>query len=257
MRQPQILFGHHVTQMPAIARFVDHGRFQVSFAPFEAVDARWFDLVVPLRLDQMPAARAALARAKDGRHRAVLPTPGMVDLIDDKLAFNEWLIAQGFGDAVPPLLGELPDRYPYIRKTRHGTFGQGIRIVHGPEDGDEPVPGTFTQAIAQGRYEWVLHLLRVDGRIRYRLCYRYDMIEEATVRGQGHEPAETVPDDPGDALPLCEAILDALGFEGTCCFNYKRDAGGRVQLIELNPRFGGSLVGEVTAYIAAYLAALG
>jgi hypothetical protein len=257
MTLPQVLFGHHSTIMPAIAGLVDHGRFQLSFAPFEAVDARWFDLVVPLRLEQFPAARAALARVNDGRRRALLPEAALVELIDDKLLFNRWLIDHGFGAHVPTLLGNRPDRYPYIRKARRGTFGQGITLVQGPGEDDAPDPDSFAQAIAPGRYEWVLHLLRVDGRIRYQLCYRYDMVEEVSVRGQGQEASTTEPDDPGDALPLCEAILDRLGFAGTCCFNYKRDADGRVQLIELNPRFGGSLVGGVTDYVAAHLAALG
>lgn len=251
----RILFGNHITQQPAITRFIDWNRFEPSFAPFEAVDVRAFDLVVPLRLDQLPAARGALAGGHDGRRRAILPSAELVALIDDKLVFNQWLVANGFDAYVPALLPDPPEHYPYIRKARHGTFGQGIRIVRGPEDGDLPVPGTFVQRIAQGRYEYVLHLLRVDGAIRYQLCYRYDMVDPATVRGQEHAAATTEPADPGAALDPCVAILEALAFEGTCCFNYKL-VDGTMQLIELNPRFGGSLVGEVSGYVAAHLAAL-
>jgi carbamoylphosphate synthase large subunit len=251
---PQILFGYHSTQMPAIARFIDHGRFQPSFAPFEAVDASRFDLIVPLRLDQLPAARDAAARA-GGKRRAVLPSAELVALIDDKLLFNRWLIDKGFGAYVPELLPDPPTIWPYIRKARHGTFGQGIRIVRGPQDADAPDPGTFVQRIIEGRYEYVLHLLRVGGRVHFQLCYRYDMLEPVSVRGQGQEAAATEPADPGPALEPCLQILEALGFEGTCCFNYKL-VDGAMQLIELNPRFGGSLVGEVTAYVAAHLAAI-
>lgn len=252
---PRILFGHHPTQMPAIARYIDHGRFEASFAPFDAVDPQAFDLIVPLRLDQLPAARAASARLFDGRRRAVLPSAEQVARIDDKLAFNRWLIDAGFGDLVPRLLPDPPDRYPYLRKARHGTFGQGIRIVQGPESEDRPDPDSFCQEIVEGRYEYVLHLLRVDGRIRYRLCYRYDMVAPVSIRGHGQEAAATEPADPGPALAPCTAILDALDYEGTCCFNYKLVDGG-MRVIELNPRFGGSLVGEVSAYVAAHLAAL-
>lgn len=251
---PQILFGYHSTQMPAIARFIDHHRFQASFAPFDAVDPDRFDLIVPLRLDQMPAARGAAARSS-GKRRAVLPPAELVELIDDKLRFNLWLVEQGFGAFVPELLPDPPTTYPYIRKARHGTFGQGIRIVRGPEDEDAPDPETFVQRIAEGRYEYVLHLLRVDGQVRFQLCYRYDMVEAMSVRGQGQEALSTEPAEPGRALEPCLAILHALDFEGTCCFNYKI-VDGAMQLIELNPRFGGSLVGEVTNYVAAHLDAL-
>src|SRR4051812_5472731 len=162
--RPQILFGYHSTQMPAIARYLDHARFQPSFAPFEAVDASRFDLIVPLRLDQLAAAREAAARA-GGKRRAVVPSAQVVQLIDDKLLFNRWLIDRGFGACVPELLPDPPETWPYIRKARHGTFGQGIRIVRGAEDGDTPEPGTFVQRIIEGRHEYVLHLLRVDGQV--------------------------------------------------------------------------------------------
>ena len=114
--------------------------------------------------------------------------------------------------------------------------------------------GGATVAV-EGADEHVLHLLRVGGRVRYRLCYRYDMADPLAVRGREATPRLIEPADPAPALGPCEAILDALGYEGTCCFNYKLE-GGRPMILELNPRFGGSLVGDVTAYLAAHLDAL-
>ena len=251
---PRILFGDHATQMPAIDRYIDHSRFDVRFASFDTVDFGPFDLVVPLRVDQIAPARAANA---DGRRRAVLPSPALVALCDDKLAFNERLIALGFGTVVPDLLGDTPDRYPYIRKARHGDFGAGCRIVRAPgEDGPAPIPDSFCQRAVEGPLEYVLHLLRVDGRIRFALAYCYDMADPLAVRGQAQRPSSIVPADPAPALDTCTAILAALDFEGTCCFNYKLEDGA-LRILELNPRFGGSLVGEVTAYVAALLEALG
>ena len=91
--------------------------------------------------------------------------------------------------------------------------------------------------------------------MRYSLCYRYDMGEPLSVRGRGAAPRLIEPADPAPAMGPCAAILDALAYEGTCCFNYKLE-GGRPMLLELNPRFGGSLVGDVTGYLQAHLAAL-
>jgi hypothetical protein len=107
----------------------------------------------------------------------------------------------------------------------------------------------------EGADEEVLHLLRVDGWISYALCYRYVMGGGLTVRGAVDRPLETVPADAEAAMAPCVAILDALDFEGTCCFNYKWQD-GRPMLLELNPRFGGSLVGDVSAYLEAHLGAL-
>lgn len=251
MALPRILFGNHSTQMPAIARYLDHQRFEASFAPFDAVDLTRFDLVVPLRVAQIDAARPAAAL-----RRAVLPTAQLVTLCDDKLALNHWLIDRGFGDLVPELFGPAPDVYPYIRKTRQGDFGFGCRMIHGPgEDDGIDDPYVFRQRAVQGPLEYVLHLLRVGGRIRFHVAYCYDMAQPLAVRGHADAAAAITPADPGAAYDACTAVLDAMGFEGTCCFNYKLEDGA-VRLLEINPRFGGSLVGEVSNYVAAHLEAL-
>lgn len=250
--RPLILFGDHRTQMPAIKNLIDHRRFDVRFAAFDAVDFRPFDLVVPLRVDQIEPARAANA---DGRRRAALPAPDLVELCDDKLAFNEKLIELGQSDAIPELLPDQPDRYPYVRKARRGDFGVGIRVVRGPGEDKPFIPDSFTQAAVEGADEYVLHLLRVDGQVRYSLCYRYDMGEPLAVRGEAAAARSITPADSEPALARCTAILDALDFEGTCCFNYKWE-GRALRILELNPRFGGSLVGDVTNYVQAHLEAI-
>lgn len=243
----RILFGPHPTQMPAIARYIDHDRFEASFAPLDAVDLSRFDLVVPLRVEQIEAARGG---------RTVLPSRELVALCDDKLALNRWLIEHGFGDAVPELLGREPDSFPYIRKTRRGDYGMGCRMIRGPGEDDGSVdPDVFRQRAVAGPLEYVLHLLRVDGRIRFHVAYAYDMGQPLGVRGEVDRPATIAPAEPGPVLDRCARILDAMGYEGTCCFNYKLEQ-GELRILEINPRFGGSLVGVVSDYLDAHLAAL-
>ncbi len=41
-------------------------------------------------------------------------------------------------------------------------------------------------------------------------------------------------------LDVFSSILAAIGFNGLCCFNYKV-ANGLPMILEINPRFGGSL----------------
>ncbi|MFD1612230.1 hypothetical protein ACFSCW_10490 [Sphingomonas tabacisoli] len=250
--RPRVLFGDHPTLKPTIERLIDHGRFEIAFGSLELPDIASFDLVVPLTIDQIVAARDANA---DGRRRAVVPDAELVEICDDKLLFCENMLAMGLGALLPELLPDPPNVFPYVRKPRRGEFGDGIRIVRRPEDDHDPSPHSFCQRPVEGAYEYVLHLLRVDGRIRYARCYRYLMADTLSVRGR-EQPALTIAEaEPGRALKPCADILERLGFEGTCCFNYKWEAGA-LRILELNPRFGGSLAGDVNAYVAAHLEAL-
>ncbi len=51
------------------------------------------------------------------------------------------------------------------------------------------------------------------------------------------------------------AVLQALDYSGTSCFNYKI-ADGKPKLFEINPRAGGSLRLDLNAYLDACIAAL-
>ena len=250
MTRPRVLFGEHSSQVPAIRAHLDADRWDATYGVIADADPLAFDLVVPLRVEEIAAARAANA---DGRRRACVPDAATVALCDDKLAFNRRLIALGFGAQVPALLPDPPDEWPFVRKARFGDYGQGVRLVRSPGD-DVAVPDSFCQRAVAGEAEDVLHFLRLDGAVRFAVSYRYTMGGALSVRGAVDRPLDTRPVDPAPGLDQCEPMLAALGFEGLGCFNYKW-VEGRAMVIELNPRFGGSLVGEVTAALDAMLAA--
>lgn len=252
MTRARVLFGEHSAQVPAIRAHLDTRRYAATYGVLAEADLLAFDLVVPLRIEEIAIARAANT---DGRRRACVPDMATVELCDDKLAFNERLVALGFGEMIPELLPDPPSGFPFIRKARRGDFGHGVRLVRSAKD-DVPMPGSFCQLAVPGNDEDVLHILRLDGRVRFAVSYRYTMAAALAVRGEADRPLSTVPVDPAPGLSACEPILDALGFEGLGCFNYKW-VNGRPMIIELNPRFGGSLVGEVNACLDAMLAAQG
>lgn len=244
-----ILFGYHPDWLGQIAAYIDHRRFQPSFAPFDHVDLSQYDLVVPLRIDQYVCVRDA-----DAPVRATVPSSPLVALCDDKLALACWMRDNGFG-AILPAFQTATRAYPHVRKARFGEFGLGTHIVHGPWDEVEDGDSHFRQQAVPGRLEYALHLLRIGGRVRYARCYRYDMGQALGVRGAALTPLDCQPVDPGPALAPCVELLAALDYEGLCCINYKIDR-GVLRVLEINPRFGGSLVEDVTAYVTAHLHAL-
>lgn len=238
----RVLVGEHGTQVPAIRAHLDHDRYDLTVGRLDTAVAEEFDLVVPLTIPQIAVARGL--NTADRPRRALVPDADVVALTDDKLAFNVRLIALGFGEHIPALLSDPPTRRPFIRKARRGDFGAGCRIVRAGEN-DEPIPDSFCQAVVEGAHEDVLHLIRANGIIQLAIAYRYDMGRPLTVRGAADRPVAITPVDPAPALKLCADILEALQFEGLGCFNLKWE-GDRPMILEINPRFGGSLVGEVT-----------
>ena len=246
-------FGLHGNWPDYIRQNID-ARYAPSFLDLSQADMDDFAAVIPLQIEHYPA----LARFPDLRGRKfILPSADVVALCDDKLRLNDFLVAAGFGDLVPARRDFGPP-YPYIRKRRQGWYGLHCQIVNHADDehdfdaGDE---AWFAQAFVPGETEFATHILRVGGRIRYASTFTYTMAAPALVKGAHHKPASTT-FAPGCAhLDVFTDILAGLDFEGSVCIDY-RLVDGRPVLFEINPRFGGSLCNDVTAYVDAYLGSL-
>jgi hypothetical protein len=130
--------------------------------------------------------------------------------------------------------------------------------VKGPRDEralDLRDEASFAQALAPGEVEFATHILRAGGQIRYASTFAFKMAGPSLVLGKHQEPLSTR-FIPGCAhLPLFSQILALLAYEGTACFDYKV-VDGQPLVFEINPRYGGSLSADVTAYLDAYVGAL-
>jgi hypothetical protein len=229
-------------------------RYDATFADLADVDLDAFDAVAPLRVEHY----AALARRPDLHGRKFFhPAVAVAALCEDKLALTRFLLAEGFADFAPPLrMAGAP--YPYVWKRRWGEWGGACRVIAGPEaeaNIDLADPAWFAQTLVRGETEFATHVLLVDGGIRYASTFDYHMAGAELICGKDNRPLSQSFAFGCDHLPLFAAILDRLGYEGTACFDYKVVA-GRPLIFELNPRYGGSLSSDVTAYVDAYVKAL-
>lgn len=251
----EILFGHHPDWERRIAERIDTSRFRVTFGDLNTAHLPGFALVVPLRLQQLEALWCAPEPVN-----CLIPSRELCALCDDKLALARRLQSEGFAENIPQVF-EGPPAYPYIRKPRRGLFGKGCEVVLSPGPSEAPLDPAvaFRQACVPGADEYVTHAIRAGGVIRFLRTYRYTMEGEHAVRGHRGRPLRCDRADlevPPGALDTLQAMLAALGYEGTCCLNYKLQD-GKVMLFEINPRFGGSLVRDVNAYLAAHLQVIG
>ncbi|MGD0733075.1 MAG: ATP-grasp domain-containing protein, partial [Terracidiphilus sp.] len=185
------------------------------------------------------------------------PSFETVSLCDDKLTLAQFLTAEGFGELVPPLRSAGAP-YPYVWKKRRGWFGMHCHIVKGPEDEsglDLKDPEWFAQEFVPGEVEFATHFLRVGGPIRYVSTFVHKMAAAGVVNGVQETPVDSKFMRGCLYLDIFSEILARIEFEGTACFDYKV-VNGRPVLFEINPRFGGSLCTDVTAYLDAYVGSL-
>jgi hypothetical protein len=254
--------GNHIRRV-CFERFADWenairenlaSQYELTFSDLWDVEPAAFDAVFPLQqMNYSHLDKYSFLRGK----RFFVPDHEAVELCDDKLTLTKFLIAKGFGGWVPRLRPAGPP-YPYIWKARVGSFGQQCHIVR--STADEAAlnlrdPDWFAQAVTPGNVEYATHILRANGEIRYVSTFGYKMAGALVVKGRTNKPIETQFRRDCYCLSLFSEILARIGYEGTACFNYKIQY-GQPLIFEVNPRFGASLAGDITAYCDAYIAAL-
>ncbi len=166
------------------------------------------------------------------------------------MLLNRFLMDRGFGSLIPPVVsggidagpaGSLP--LPFILKKRTETFGRGSHNILTPDDNrryqaEIRSPDYFCQALIPGPIEYSLHIYFKSGQIVTHLGVAYHFDTDTPIKGQT-APTE-LPLYPELFLPLWHDVLTAINYQGLCNINYKLH-NGRPQLLEINPRFGGSL----------------
>ena len=107
-------------------------------------------------------------------------------------------------------------------------------------------PEFFRQEIVPGRHEFATHILFAKGKIVKSLNIMYEFESSSPIKGQDRPLYQVIHGCP--YLDLFARILKSIGFQGLCCVNYKV-AGGRPHILEINPRFGGSLAPYFFSFI--------
>ena len=201
----------------------------------ELVEKHDVKLIVPLTdLDQV-----LLARARDQLHALVLlPDADTVGSLGDKYLAHALLEEKGLPSPPTWLPTELPDdiRFPVLVKARHGF---GSRHIYRAENASElefflrytPVE-SCVQAFCRGEEFSIDVFSDWDGR-----CL--NAIPRTMIESKGGESikGQTIRD-----WPLIEfgcRVAETLGLVGPANVQCFRDADGRHEVTDINPRFGG------------------
>jgi glutathione synthase/RimK-type ligase-like ATP-grasp enzyme len=252
-----IAFGRKEDWNHLIELAIDRTRFACNFEGLESTNIADYDCAVPLTSADYEILEAS---AEFRGRKFWLPKPSIVDVCDDKLALNQLLIGGRFAELIPPLYQNCNYRFPFILKKRRDGWGVNSHVIRNTEDVMAVShllhsPEYFCQTYISGAQEFALHVLFVNGEVIYAQTVAYEMESDFLIKGKYNPPQKTVFLPENRQIAAFIPVLVDLGYTGTCCIDYRLD-NGVAKLLEINPRFGGSLVGDINRYIAAYLRSL-
>ncbi len=223
--------------------FIEKGfrltKHEIVFGVFSPDTLKAYDLVVPLTIEDLMYLNEARHLIAD--NPIPIPSADCIRLCDDKNLFNRALIANGFGSFIPKVGGA--QAYPYILKKSIDGWGENSHIILDAQQEQTfsdalANPEYFTQAFIPGAYEYATHIVFRDHKIVCAINIEYVFETETPIKGKDQPIYTKICRCP--YLDVFSSILISIGFEGLCCFNYKV-YDNRLFILEINPRFGGSL----------------
>jgi 5-(carboxyamino)imidazole ribonucleotide synthase len=184
-----------------------------------------------------------MALAKAGAE--ILPSPRVLDIIQDKLTQKEVLASHGL--AVPAFQAvEHPDAavfaafgYPLVQKARRGGYdGRGVVVLRGPEDFSKalPVPSTIERFVDIAQELAVMVARGRDGSTAVYPVVAMEFDARANILDLLLAPAPILPELAQRAADL--ALQAVLSLEGVGIFGVELllDRQGQLWVNELAPR---------------------
>lgn len=201
------------------------------------------------RIVSIPLLEAHVPAVAPGTS-TLLPPPEAMRVFADKGRFARYAAEQGL-DAFVPATYASPDaaRFPAVLKRCDLNAGNGVVVVASADElasrlTEAPWAGhaVLLQDCIEATVEYVAHLVRAGGRIVWSRAYAYPLAHARVVRG----PVEGVAIEPAHLsaadLAVFERFLAPLAYQGPANIDFRRRADGRLAILEINPRLGGSLM---------------
>jgi len=243
----KILFSPDYGNEKVIRRCFSLSRHKIKFAAFTPENIRESDLIVPLLIRDVRLLQKSRELLENNLIK--IPNEDVVNLCDNKYLFNTTLIGKGFQNFIPKIGTDLPLPFMLKKKvTWSGDFCYAISNAEQKAKYSELINSDdyFCQEIIGGVNEYATHILFKDGKIVETLTVEYTFYDEIPINGKSSFAYTQIVKC--KHLDTFSSILNAIGYEGLCCFDYKvKD--GKPKIFEINPRFGGSLGNYFISFI--------
>jgi carbamoyl-phosphate synthase large subunit len=223
---------YHADRFALVPRVVDDGYVPALRG---LVDEHGVGLVVPLTdLDQL-----LLARRRDELGTTVLlPSPGVVEAMADKYLAHRRLESLGIDSPQTWLPDELPAELPYpvLVKARQGFGSRHIYRCESPEQldfflGYTPVE-SIVQELCAGEEFSIDVFCDLEGRCLIA-------IPRTMIESKGGESIKGMTIKDPELIELGRTVAEALPLAGPANVQCFREPEGRLEVTDVNPRFGG------------------
>jgi hypothetical protein len=198
-----------------------------------------YDMVIPLNMEDL----RKLQNVPELVNNKLVPIPGIevTNICDDKFLFDQTLVEKGFKDFLPKTGQNL--QFPFLLKKKVSEGGLECYFIYDSEQKEKLIelinnPDYFCQEIIKGKSEFDTHILFKNHQIAASITIENFFEKDAYLKGIDKFICTKIVQSP--YLDIFSEILDSIGFEGLCCFNYKENH-GKPAIFEINPRFDGSL----------------
>ena len=246
-RKMKILFSPKQHWQHLIEKGFQFTQHQLTFEDFSSKNINKHDLVVPLTIRDLQLLDGM--RPLISANPIPIPSRKSTILCNDKYLLSQALMAKSFATYVPTIGGRLA--YPFILKKRVDVWGAHSHLISGKHQ--EEIffdtlthPDYFCQEFILGPHEYATHVLFKNQQIVCALNIKYIFNTETPIKGKDTPIFTHICRCP--FLGLFSTILEAIKFEGLCCFNYKV-IDNHPFIFEINPRFGGSLAPYFFSFI--------
>jgi hypothetical protein len=177
---------------------------------------------------------------------ALIPSPRGLRTFADKKRFWTFAAACGLGSSVPRTYAPGSEVFPLVLKRTNLCASKGVALVRSRADlmqrlGEPLWQGrpVLLQEFIDGEADYVTHAVCVDGRVAWHRSYSYPTVPGAMLMPRAAPPidAEIGEQD----LNVLRRFVEPVAFSGPVSVDFRRRPDGRLAILEINPRFGGSL----------------
>jgi hypothetical protein len=179
----------------------------------------------------------------------LLPEPALRAMLGDKAFLAAFARARGLTHLMPKTYASAAQAiYPCIAKCTCLHAGYGVELVRSRDELDRTLAdGLFAeyplmlQEYIAGPTEYTTHAIVAGGRIVWHTTYEYRVPAGDPVRRPNGADAPRAAQLSAKDIAGLERFFSRTGYDGAVNIDTKRTKSGRLAVMEINTRFGGSL----------------